>query len=239
MSDTTDTTEPNQSDTEEKVEIAKKTSAPPLRIFSHSAIIYWWPLWVLGLLFYVLSATGLGENGAAQRVMGITYVLSLLFVIFSTTVRLRGSNSVIFGLFVLICFILLATSGLTGALGSFIASLDIRMSPTFYLVLGLGVFFEWILMFFGFDRVKYWDVVPGQIQERMFWGGGERSENGANAKCTYRSDDFLRHRILGLMMVGDLEITLGNGRILNLHNVVGARKHARRINELIVMRPID
>jgi len=94
-------------------------------------------------------------------------------------------------------------------------------------------------MFFGFDRVKYWDVVPGQLHERIFWGSGDRSENGTNAKCTYRSDDFLRHRILGLMIVGDLEITLGDGRVWNLHNVVGAKRHARRINELIVMRPID
>ena len=239
MSESTVTPEPENTTTKTKVEAAKGSSSSPLRIYSHSAIIYWWPLWALGLLFFVLSITGLGNNEGAQRVMGTTYVFTLLFVIFSTTVRLRGSNSVIFGLFVLIGFILLATSGLTGALGSFIASLDIRMSAMFYLVLGLGVLFEWILMFFGFDRVKYWDVVPGQIQERMFWGGGERSENGANAKCTYRSDDFLRHRILGLMMVGDLEITLGDGRILNLHNVVGARQHARRINELIVMRPID
>jgi len=210
MSESQPVSTPEKVVTEAKVEAAKSSGSSPLRIFSHSAIIYWWPLWVLGLLFYVLSVTGFGDNEAAQRIMGITYVFALLFVIFSTTVRLRGANSVIFGLTVLIGFILLATSGLTGALGTFIGSLDIRMSPTFYLVLGIGVLFEWTL-----------------------------SENGANAKCTYRSDDFLRHRILGLMMVGDLEITLGDGRVWSLHNVVGARRHARRINELIILRPID
>lgn len=239
MTDMTEAKTPVTVGIEEKIEAAKGASSLPLRIFSHSAIIYWWPLWLLGLLFYILSITGLGENEPAQRIMGVTYVFTLLFVIFSTTVRLRGANSVIFGLFVIIGFILLATSGLTGALGSFIASLDVRMSPTFYLVVGVGVLLEWALMFFGFDRVKYWDIVPGQMHERIFWGSGDRSENGANAKCTYRSDDFLRHRILGLMMVGDLEITLGDGRVWNLHNVVNARRRARRINELIVMRPID
>ena len=235
----TDTPTAPDTPPESKIEVAKTTASEPLRVYSHSAIIYWWPLWVLGFLFFFLSIFGLGDNQGAQRIMGLTYVFTLLFVIFSTTVRLRGANSVIFGLFVVIAFILLATSGLTGALGSFVGSLDVRMSPMFYLVIGMGVFFEWVLMFFGFDRVKYWDIVPGQMHERLFWGSGDRSENGANAKCRYRSDDFLRHRILGLMIVGDLEITLGDGRVWNLHNVVGAKRHSRRINELIVMRPID
>lgn len=223
-----------------KLEAAKGTASEPLRIYSHSAIIYWWPLWLLGLLFYILSITGLGDNEAAQRTMGLTYVFTLIFVIFSTTVRLRGANSVIFGLMVLIGFILLATSGLTGALGNFVASLDVHMSPMFYLVLGIGVFFEWVLMFFGFDRVKYWEIVPGQMHEKVVWGSGNRSENGANAKCHYRSDDFLRHRILGfLFRTGDLEIVLGDGSVWHLHNVARAKARARRVNELIVMRPID
>ena len=139
MTDSTGTQTAQPNDTEIKIDTAKNTNSSPLRIFSHSAIIYWWPIWLLGFVFYLLSTFGLGDNENAQRIMGITYLFTLLFVIFSTTVRLRGANSVIFGLFIIIGFILLATSGLTGALGSFIGSLDIQMSPTFYLVLGIGV----------------------------------------------------------------------------------------------------
>ena len=225
---------------QQKLEVAKGSSSEPLRIFAHSAIIYWWPVWALGFLFFAMSIAGFGDNAGAQRIMGLTYVFTLIFVIFSTTVRLRGANSVIFGLIVLISFILLATSGLTGALGNFVGSLDVHMSAMFYLVLGIGVFFEWALMFFGFDRVKYWEIVPGQMHEKVIWGSGDRSESGANAKCRYRSDDFLRHRILGLLFrTGDLEITLADGAIWQLHNVARAKAHSRRINELIVMRPID
>jgi len=221
------------------VEAALSGNSEPLRVYSHSSIIYWWPVWVLGLIFWALSSTLFSGSLSAHRVMGVTFAFSLLFVIFSTTVRLRGANSVIFGLVLVIGFILMATSGLTGALGKFIRSLDVTFSNTAYLVLGLGVFLQWSLMYFGFDRVKFWDVVPGQMHERLFWGSGDKSENGANAKCQYKADDFLRHRILGLMMTGDLEIQLGDGRRWELHNVLFARQKAKRINQLIVMRPID
>ena len=222
-----------------RVHAALGGNSEPLKVFSHSAIVYWWPIWVLGLLFWALGATGLADGPEAQRVMGITFVFTLLFIIFSTTVRLRGANSVIFGLILVIGFILLATANMTGPLGDFIKSWDVRLSPTAFLVTGIGVLLQWILMIFGFDRVKFWQVVPGQRHEKVFWGSGDKSENGANAKCQYRSDDFLRHRILGMMMIGDLEITLGDGRVWQLHNVLFARSRNRRINELIVMRPID
>ena len=236
----TPVSEPKPEAAQAKVEIAKSSSSEPLRIYSHSAIIYWWPIWALGFLFFILGSFGAEETNVSDRIMGLTFVFTLIFVIFSTTVRLRGANSVIFGLIVLITFILLATSGLTGALGNFVGSLDVHMSPMFYLVIGIGVFFEWVLMFFGFDRVKYWEIVPGQMHEKVIWGSGNRSENGANAKCHYRSDDFLRHRILGfLFATGDLEIVLNDGSIWQLHNVARAKSRARRVNELIVMRPID
>ncbi|KCZ89512.1 hypothetical protein [Hyphomonas johnsonii] len=221
------------------LQMALDGNSEPLRIFSHSAIIYWWPVWFLGLAFWLIGLTGLGDGPDAERSMGLTYVFTLVFVIFSTTVRLRGANSVIFGLVLVIGVILTSTAKLSGPIGDFVLSLDVRMSETFYLVMGVSVLALWSMMIFGFDRVKYWDIVPGQLHERVFWGSGDRSENGANAKCRYRSDDFLRHRILGLMMVGDLEITLGDGRIWQLHNVLFAKRRSNRVNQLIVMRPID
>lgn len=222
-----------------KVQAALSGDSEMLRIFSHSAILYWWPVWMLGLLFWAMSSVGFGDDLPLQRAFGLTYVLTLLFVIFSTTVRLRGANSVIFGLVVVIAIILAATANLTGPIGKFFLSLDVRMTPTFYLFMGVATMALWLLMIGGFDRVKYWEIVPGQMHERLFWGSGDHSENGANAKCRYRSDDFLRHRILGLMIVGDLEITLSDGRVWQLHNVVFARSKAHRVNQLIVMRPID
>lgn len=211
-----------------------------LKVYTHSPILYWWPIWSLGLLFGFVSLFVSGEGTeAAARVQGQTFVFLLVFVIFSTTVKLRGANSVILGLILLIGGILLATANLSGPIAAFIGGLDIRMSPAFYWFVGISVFLMWAVMIFGFDKVKFYEIAPGQVRERVFWGSGDRAESGANARCRYLKDDFLRHRILGLIITGDIEITLADGEVWYLHNVLFAKSKANRINELIVTRPVD
>lgn len=211
-----------------------------LKVYTHSPILYWWPIWTLGFIFGFVSLFVGGEGTeAAARVQGQTFVFVLVFVIFSTTVKLRGANSVILGLILLIGAILLATANLSGPIAAFIGGLDIRMSPAFYWFVGICVFVMWAIMIFGFDKVKFYEIAPGQVRERMFWGTGDRAESGANARCRYLKDDFLRHRMLGLVVTGDIEITLGDGEVWYLHNVLFAKQKSRRINELIVTRPVD
>lgn len=211
-----------------------------LKVYTHSPILYWWPIWMLGFVFGILSLFVSGEGTeAAARVQGQTFVFVLVFVIFSTTVKLRGANSVILGLILAIGAILLATANLSGPIAAFIGGLDIRMSPAFYWFVGVAVFLMWAIMIFGFDKVKFYEIAPGQVRERVFWGTGDRAESGANARCRYLKDDFLRHRMLGLVVTGDIEITLGDGEIWYLHNVLFAKQKANRINELIVTRPVD
>ena len=211
-----------------------------LKVYTHSPILYWWPIWTLGLLFGFVSMFVSGDGTeAAARVQGQTFVFVLVFVIFSKTVKLRGANSVILGLILAIGGILLATANLSGPIAAFIGGLDIRMSPAFYWFVGVTVFVMWAIMIFGFDKVKFYEFSPGQMRERVFWGTGDRAESGANARCRYLKDDFLRHRMLGLVVTGDIEITLGDGEVWYLYNVLFAKQKAQRINELIVTRPVD
>ncbi|MEL6861232.1 MAG: hypothetical protein AAGL11_05280 [Pseudomonadota bacterium] len=127
-----------------------------LKVYTHSPILYWWPIWLLGFVFGFISLFVGGEGTeAAQRVQGQTFVFVLVFVIFSTTVKLRGANSVILGLILAIGAILLATANLSGPIAAFIGGLDIRMSPAFYWFVGVTVFVMWAIMIFGFDKVKF------------------------------------------------------------------------------------
>ncbi|NQY97226.1 MAG: hypothetical protein HRT82_08685 [Henriciella sp.] len=239
MSEATDAAKPAEPQPQQTVQDALNQLST-LKIYTHSPILYWWPIWVLGFVFGFVSMFVGGEGTeAAARVQGQTFVFVLVFVIFSTTVKLRGANSVILGLILLIGGILLATANLSGPIASFIGGLDIRMSQSFYWFVGTSVFIMWAVMIFGFDKVKFYEIAPGQVRERVFWGSGDRAESGANARCKYLKDDFLRHRILGLVVTGDIEITLGDGEVWYLHNVLFAKEKAHRINELIVTRPVD
>ncbi|MBR9836022.1 MAG: hypothetical protein GYB42_12750 [Alphaproteobacteria bacterium] len=222
----------------------KQTTLPlnalkTLKVYTHSPILYWWPVWLLGFLFFFFQGTGLLNEQAAARMQGQTFVFALVFVIFSTTVRLRGANSVIFGLLLAIGAILLAMGNLFTPLARFLGQLDITMSSTFYLFMFVTVFVMWAVMIFGFDRVRFYEVAPGQVHQRVVWGTGDRAESGASARCTYKKDDFLRHRMLGLGITGDIELTLANNEVWEMHNVLFAKTKSKRINELIVTRPID
>ncbi len=220
---------------------ARNSQSDTIRVYTHSPILYWWPIWILGLAFWLLTGVGLGNDAteASARIQGQTYVFALVFVIFSTTVRLRGANSVIFGLMLAIGGILLFMANLSAPLASFLGGLDIRMSASFYGFMGVVVALLWAIMIFGFDRVKFYEIAPGQVHQRVIWGTGDRAENGASVRCTYKKDDFLRHRMLGLGLTGDIEIMFPNNEIWELHNVIFAKRKARRINELIVLRPVD
>lgn len=222
-----------------KGEALNRNELQPMKVYTHSPILYWWPIWLLGFVSYLLQVTDIAGPGTPERMLGLIFVFTLTFVIFSTTVRLRGANSVIFGLILIIGIILLTFANLSGPIARFLGQLDITMSNMFYLATGIIVFVMWALMIFGFDKVRYWEIVPGQLHERVFWGSGDRAESGANARCRYRSDDFLRHRILGLVVTGDIEVTLGDGEVWHMHNVIFAKQRTRRMNELIVTRPVD
>jgi len=241
MNDATNT-ETAQASASPAIAAAIGSASSTLRAYTHSPILYWWQVWLLGLIFWAITGLGGGGNEADElsaRVQGQTFVFALVFVIFSTTVRLRGANSVIFGLILAIGGILLATANLGGPIADFIGQLDIRMSASFYAFMGLAVLLIWTVMIFGFDRVTFYDIAPGQVHQRVIWGTGDRAESGASARCTYRKDDFLRHRMLGLGITGDIEIQFPNNEIWELHNVFFAKSKARRINELIVLRPVD
>ena len=218
------------------VEVAVQQQNDVICIRAHSPIIYWWPVWLLAGFFWVCHVFLLPENEPSSA-MGLAFVATLIFVIFSTTVRLRGANSIIFLLVVVILGILIVMANLTDFLAGVVGSLDITMSSGFYLALFLSVFGLWSLMFFVFDRIRYWEVVPGQVKEHMIWGGRESVLGSSGAKCHYKSDDFLRHRVLGCFLMGDLEIVNGDERV-DIPNVFFARRKTRKINDLIVMRPV-
>ena len=74
-----------------------------VKIYSHSPLLYWWPVWVAGYLMALLTYIGgvTVEIGPYQelfhpsRSMGAIYTFIFFLVILITNVTLRGTNSVI------------------------------------------------------------------------------------------------------------------------------------------------
>lgn len=67
------------------------------------------------------------------------------------------------------------------------------------------MFITWVFTGFGFDRLSYWEVTPGQITRRMHFGSGSNSYNTQGMGLEKHRDDIFRHWLLGIGS-GDLKI---------------------------------
>lgn len=106
--------QPRASDAEAEptlpVEAETPASQRELRIYSHSSILYWWPVWAVGYLmaFLTYSHGNPAQNEAAEQAqtwihpsnsLGVVFVLVLFLVILITNFSVRGlaSGMVILG----------------------------------------------------------------------------------------------------------------------------------------------
>ncbi len=233
----------------------ESTSAPVkedvagLRIYSHSTIYYWWPVWVTG---YIMAAITYFHGGQIELDQvrneffhpsagpGIIYILVLFLVITFTNVKVRGiySVTVLFALSFLT--VLFAWLGLWDNVFAIIPTLSIHMNMGFYLFFSTLLLILWLSMFFIFDRLTFWRIRPGQMTEERVIGGGEKSYDVRGMLFEQKQDDFFRHYLLGLG-AGDLKLLTTGARQVKIEipNVLFAEKKVKQIQRLIAIKPDD
>lgn len=218
-----------------------------VRLYSHSPLLYWWPVWVGSLTLGVVSlATGDvvqldahgGESMIASSAIGVVFVLVLLMVIGFTSVRMRGIVSVTAILAVVLALVLISYAGLWDAIFALVPSMSVHMNAGFYFFFGGALAVMWTLQFFVFDRLTYYRILPGQMIEEHMIGGGERSFDTNGLLFEQKNDDFFRHRLLGLG-AGDIELVTDDARRekITLENVLFVERRVSEIQKLIVVRP--
>lgn len=222
-------------------------SLPEIRIYSHSTLFYWWPVWVAG---FVMAAITYFKGGTIEldnvrqewfhpsAGVGVTYVLILLLVILFTNVKFRGIYSVVLLLSVALITALIALWGWWDELAALIPQLSVHMNMGFYLVFSSVLFVMWCLQFFVFDRLIFWRVRPGQMTEEHVIGGGEKSYDSRGMLFEERGDDFIRHGILGLGS-GDLVLITSGAKeeTIYIPNVTFANAKVRSVQKLIAIKP--
>jgi hypothetical protein len=213
-----------------------------LTIYSHSTLLYWWPAWAAGFICAILNegqerflATAPGARPSSA--VGLIYLTIILMLIFFTNVRLRGINSVVALLTVSFITVLLAWLGWWDDIARFIPYLWVHMNTGFYLVFSTGLLIIWLMMFFVFDRMKYWRVRPGQLTEERLIGGGAESFDTNGMRFQKLSSDFFRS-LLGFG-AGDLTVVPAGGRgaTIEIPNVIFVDRKVRAIERLISVKP--
>jgi hypothetical protein len=220
---------------------------PDVRIYSHSSLLYWWPVWLSGFIFAAVTyfPGGVIELDEVRRDwfhdssgVGLTYVLILFFVIIFTNIKLRGIYSIVLILAIGLAISLVALAGWWDEVMEFIPYLSVHMNMGFYVVFSTLLLVLWLLMFFVFDRMNYWVVRPGQLTRVARIGGNEETWDTRGLLVEERADDYFRHYLLGLG-AGDLTLTTSGGKkeTIRIPNVVFADRKVDLIQRLVAVEP--
>ena len=215
-------------------------------VVSHSPLVYWWPVWVVGYVMAGLTwwyGEPVAVGGEAVKVhpgssLGVLFFLVLFLVIVISNVSVRGYASVTAVMAIITAAVLLAYFGLWGVVLGWLGDLNVYLNQGAYFWFATLMLLVWAATTFVFDRFTYWRVTPGQLTRVTLFGAGSRSYDTENMVFEKRRDDLFRHWILGLGS-GDVRIHTYGGRQeeLFIPNVLFVGSKIHEIQHLIATEP--
>jgi hypothetical protein len=228
---------------------APTAEAMEVRLYSHSPLFYWWPVWVGGFLMalatwmqgtHVQVPNGPEITVHPNRSLGITFCIVFLLVLVMTHAAVRGVASLTVIVAMLALTFLFAWMGVWDDILLTVGNLVIFMNLGFYLFFSSGIFLAWAISFFITDRMSYWKVRPGQLVHYTVFGGGEQSYDTGGMSVTKMRDDLFRHWVLGLGS-GDVQIATSGAKRAEfvVSNVLFVGAKLDRIQQLVATKPDD
>jgi hypothetical protein len=224
-----------------------KTRGPSkLRVYSHSALLYWWPVWVVGYIMAFLSHfRGKEVEVGADKVfihesgnLGLIFFGVLFIVILVTNYSVRGLASGMVIMAFVLTFVLLLYFNVWEKFSGWFLSHKIYLDEGAYLWFSVLLSAMWAIVVFGFDRTSYWQVEPGQLTRASLFGSGSKSYNTQGMALEKHQDNLFRHWLLGLGS-GDMQIrTSGATREqIDISNVLFVGSKVAAMQRLIAETP--
>ncbi len=207
----------------------RSTSAAPIKLYKNYDLFYWWAVWLYAAVASVLTGsfgkavaiTDKPLKFASDPLLGIGFIAVLLFVAIFTSVRARGSMSVI------LVFVFVGIAVIGQYLGAWselmqrFPDLRVHMNQAFYTVIAGVLFVVWFFTTFVFNRLRYHTFDHGrQVGSIALIGGGSKTLAVQNISVAKLSDDIFVHRVLGLRWLG-----LGTGDIVLSYSEPGGGAH--------------
>jgi hypothetical protein len=226
--------------------VKRELGEPTLFIYSHSNLLYWWPVWAVGFLMALLSYVhgtpytvgDAREYFAYSSDVGIIWFVTLFLVILITSVPMRGLASGMVLLGIAFFTVLFAYLHWWDTILSWLGNLSVHMNVGAYMFISTLLFGVWVLSVFLFDRMNYWEVTPGQLTRVRVFGAGQTSYEPENMILEKYRNDFFRHWVLGLGS-GDMKITTGgvNRQELHVPNVLFVGQKVLAFQRMIATKP--
>jgi len=232
--------------------ITQALAAREVRVYSHSMLFYWWPVWAVGYLLALITRLGgeqvdlkLGDEVIKVWVhpngsLGVIFVFTLLLVILMTHFAVRGVASLTVVVVAIAVTLFLAYMDWWTVVLTWLGDLRIYMNLSFYVFFSTATFFVWALATFIFIRLDYYVFRPGQLVHVSLFGGGEETYDTRGMSVMKMRDDLFRHWILGIGS-GDFNVAATGARKaeFTIHNVLFLEAKMARIQTLTAMKPDD
>jgi hypothetical protein len=225
-----------------------------IRIYAHSSIIYWWPVWFYAAICWgatvadhiKFSPPGLKEvNIFPSPWLGMSFLCVLFFVIAFSNMKVRGFHALLVAMAVgLLAIGIHWLIGLDWVFGK-LQLLFVFANEGFYGAVAVFMLFLWSIVVFGIDHMTYYRFTAGQVIEEQTLGhvAGVAFDAGGMI-VRPQASDFFRHKILGLAFLG-----LGTGDFickpsasgadpLVLENVVQLSRKLPRIEKIISLTTV-
>lgn len=186
---------------------------PHLRVYSHTTLAYWWPVWIVGYVMALLTY----YRGQQYQVgsttewfypssdAGVVFFLTLVLVIIVTSTPIRGLASGIVVLVLALMTMSLAYLGLWDDVFAWFGALKIHLNFGAYFWVSTLMLCLWLFSVFVLDRISCWHFAPGQVVHEYAFGAGSKSYDTNGMVIEKHREDLFRHWLLGLGS-GDLEI---------------------------------
>ena len=217
-----------------------------IRIYSHSALLYWWPVWLVG---YIMAALTYYQGEKIKIAdtetmfhhssnLGLIFFGVLFLVILVTNYSVRGLASGIVILALVLTFVLLLYFNVWEQVFGWFLSHKIYLNANAYLWFSTLLFAMWCIVVFGLDRISYYEVEAGQMTFESLFGSGSKSYNTQGMMLEKHQDDVFRHWLLGLGS-GDMQVrTSGATREqLDIQNVLFVGNKIAAMQHLIAEVP--
>jgi hypothetical protein len=216
-------------------------------VYGHSALFYWWPLWLAGYIMALLiwlhhDQAVIGnklEWFHPSRNLGVIYTLLLLLLIVVTSTRIKGMKAALIIAALAFLALLFVHLDWWEAILGWLGHQSISLSLGFYLFSSSLLFLVWLTSVFVIDRLSFWRFRPGQVSHEYLGGIVNNSYDTDNITISLkRQDDFFRHWIIGLGS-GDLHMQTmgGRGVEMNVVNVLFVGAKMSEIQRLIATKP--
>lgn len=167
--------------------------------------------------------------------LGVIFVLTLLVVIFTTNVPLRGLWSFVVVLLVALVIVIISLiHGAWDKIFNVLAGFLVYINLATYLLIGGAVFALWAIAFFIFDRRQFVIFSPGQIRVCEHIGDAVEAYSTVGVQLTKQRDDPFRHLLLGFGS-SDLIIKFASGdrREVRISNILGLNFNMAQVEDMI------